>query len=623
VGPAKRYRSFELRHERAYTQEYHKMSKKRKYSEDYVKFGFTCSLESDGTEKPQCFLCAKVFCNDNMRPAKLQEHFAKVHPINSRDSLETMKEKKARFQSSGTLPKLGFGYTQAPLLEASFKVAYLIAKNKKPHTIGEKLIKPCALEMVASVLGKQQRKQIAEIPLSNDVISSRILDMSADILDQVIGELKNSNLPFALQLDESTDVAQCSQLLAFVKYATKECVKEEFLFCEPLLATTKAADVYQLIEEFCTKNGLDDWKTKLGFICTDGAPAMLGKRSGFGALVKAEAPQVVVTHCFLHRHALASKTLSPSLKSAMDIAVEAVNFIRSKALNHRLFKIFCKEVGAEHEVLLYYTNVRWLSRGRVFTRVMELRTEIAMFLKEKGNELCDEFETQHFILSLAYLADIFSQLNDLNVSIQGSEVTIMDAGEKITAFQKKLALWNRRVTQNNYANFPTLENLLTEEGLSEMVPEWIQGEISKHLENLMDSFGDYFAEDHDVLQNGKWIRNPFSFNLDSMDDADMKKDDLIDLQSKALLNQGFSNQNLDAFWCSQMGAYPVLAKIALSALVPFATTYLCESGFSALVSVKTKSRNRLEPRHDMRLALSKTAPRISVLNSRKQQQPSH
>jgi hypothetical protein len=66
-----------------------------------------------------------------------------------------------------------------------------------------------------------------------------------------------------------------------------------------------------------------------------------------------------------------------------------------------------------------------------------------------------------------------------------------------------------------------------------------------------------------------------------------------------------------------------LAKKALSALIPFATTYLCESEFSALVSVKTKARNRLDARHDMRLALSKTVPRISALTHRKQQQLSH
>jgi hypothetical protein len=126
---------------------------------------------------------------------------------------------------------------------------------------------------------------------------------------------------------------------------------------------------------------------------------MLGKKSGFGALVQVAAPQVVVIHCFLHRHALASKPLSPRLKSAMDTAVQAANFTRSRALNHRLFKIFCQEVGAAHEVLLYHTEVRWLSHGRVFTRVMELRTEIAIFLRGKENKLCEEFETQGFIVS--------------------------------------------------------------------------------------------------------------------------------------------------------------------------------------------------------------------------------
>jgi hypothetical protein len=128
------------------------MSKKRKYSEGYVKFGFTCCLDRDGTEKSQSFFCAKVICNDTMRPAKLREHFAIVHPGNSGDSLESLKQKKARFHSSGTLSKLGFGYTQKPLLEASYKVAYIIAKNKKPLTIDENLIKPCALQMVEVVL---------------------------------------------------------------------------------------------------------------------------------------------------------------------------------------------------------------------------------------------------------------------------------------------------------------------------------------------------------------------------------------------------------------------------------------------------------------------------------------
>ena len=61
----------------------------------------------------------------------------KVHPSNSKDSVEVFKQKRARFLTSGTLPKLGFSLSQKFALEASFKVAYLIAKNKKPHTIGD------------------------------------------------------------------------------------------------------------------------------------------------------------------------------------------------------------------------------------------------------------------------------------------------------------------------------------------------------------------------------------------------------------------------------------------------------------------------------------------------------
>ena len=57
----------------------------------------------------------------------------------------------------------------------------------------------------------------------------------------------------------------------------------------------------------------------------------------------------------------------------MGIVVQTVNFIRGRALNHRLFQKFCDEIGAEHSVLLYHTEVRWLSHGHVFKRVVEIR----------------------------------------------------------------------------------------------------------------------------------------------------------------------------------------------------------------------------------------------------------
>ena len=38
--------------------------------------------------------------------------------------------------------------------------------------------------------------------------------------------------------------------------------------------------------------------------------------------------------------------------------------------------------------------------------------------------------------------------------------------------------------------------------------------------------------------------------------------------------------------------FPNLVKIALKVLVTFATNYLCESGFSTLLHIKTKAGNR-------------------------------
>ena len=41
------------------------------------------------------------------------------------------------------------------LSKDSYLVALQIAKNKKPYTIGENLIKPCMLQVCGAVLGKQ------------------------------------------------------------------------------------------------------------------------------------------------------------------------------------------------------------------------------------------------------------------------------------------------------------------------------------------------------------------------------------------------------------------------------------------------------------------------------------
>jgi hypothetical protein len=65
-----------------------------------------------------------------------------------------------------------------------------------------------------------------------------------------------------------------------------------------VLETTKAVDVLEMVNSFLFAKQNCDWKGKLPTLCTDGAPAMLCNTFGFAALVKKQAPHVVLTHCF-------------------------------------------------------------------------------------------------------------------------------------------------------------------------------------------------------------------------------------------------------------------------------------------------------------------------------------
>ncbi|XP_068235522.1 protein FAM200B-like [Palaemon carinicauda] len=54
-------------------------AKKRKYNEDYIRFGFV-SLRKGDTEVPQCVICYKTLSNDGMRPSRLERHLQTAHP---------------------------------------------------------------------------------------------------------------------------------------------------------------------------------------------------------------------------------------------------------------------------------------------------------------------------------------------------------------------------------------------------------------------------------------------------------------------------------------------------------------------------------------------------------------
>ena len=147
---------------------------------------------------------------------------------------------------------------------------------------------------------------------------------------------------------------------------------------------------------------------------------------------------------------------SANLGDIMSVVVNVVNSILSRSLNHCQFQTLVDEVDVQYGNLLYFCEVRWLSRRAMMSRVCNLQKEIATFLCQKNLPYADQFFDPLWLARLALLADITTHLNALNVKLQGKDILVTDMHTHITAFEVKLRLWEAQLTNGQLEHFPRL-----------------------------------------------------------------------------------------------------------------------------------------------------------------------
>ena len=393
-------------------------------------------MDENAEAKLQCLVCNEVLTNHSMKPSLLKRHFlGKLNSLKDKP-VTYFEEILANMQQSHKLIRK-FTISNEKSLKASYLVSLQIAKTAQPHTIAERLILPAAKDLVENLIGEAQARKLDEVAVSNNKVCKCIQDMADYSKSQLLRRVAESPL-FAIQLDESTDVTNFPQLLVYVRYVYDFEMIEDFLFCKPHEGRTTSVEIFKVLNDFIGQNAIS-WE-KCVVVCSDGARAMKGRHGGVVTRIRSVAPNAVFTRCSIHREALAAKTLHSSFKDVLDNAIKVVTFNKARALNSRMFTIMCNDMGAEHDKLHLDTEVRWLSRRKVLFRLFELRAEVRLFLIDINSPIQNWFCDDVWLSKLAYLADVFRFLNELNLSLQGATVDIFQVSDKIYSTVRKLQL---------------------------------------------------------------------------------------------------------------------------------------------------------------------------------------
>lgn len=352
---------------------------------------------------------------------------------------------------------------------------------------------------------------------------------------------------------------------------------------------------------------------------------MTGRKNGLVALVQKKrkeegVEEAIALHCIIHQQALCSRCLK--FENVMSVVVKCINQIRSRGLKHRRFRAFLEEMESEYGDVLYFTEVRWLSRGNVLKRFFELRAEVKDFM-EKDGVAVPVLTDPKWLMDLAFLVDITHELNVLNKKLQGQGQLVSAAYDNVRAFCTKLVLWKAQLSQTNLCHFPACKALV-DAGTPFSDEKYVEAML-----RLQEEFDHRFGDFKTHRATFQIFADPFSFDV--QDASPVLQMELIDLQCNSALKAKVREVSGEADKLGQFlrelnPSFPQLSRMFKRTMCLFGSTYLCEKLFSTLNFNKSKYRSRLTDEHLQALLRVSTAsslkPNVARLCEKKRCQVS-
>ena len=145
--------------------------------------------------------------NGSLVPSKLTKHFKTRYSHLQGKSVNYFRRLLEQQTKAGNSFKSILTISEKAQI-ASYEVSELIAQTLKAHTLGESLILPSCKKIVKRMLGNEAAKKISKVPLSNDTVHRRILEISTNI-EKTVCSNKLQFSDFALQVQTLQVNRQC------------------------------------------------------------------------------------------------------------------------------------------------------------------------------------------------------------------------------------------------------------------------------------------------------------------------------------------------------------------------------------------------------------------------------
>jgi len=194
---------------------------------------------------------------------------------------------------------------------------------------------------------------------------------------------------------------------------------------------------------------------------------------------------------------------------------------------------------------------------------------------DKAKSFAQHFGDSKWLAKLAYLKDIFSRLNEVNLSLQANSVSIIDFADKLKSFRMKLVLWNEKIISGRYEIFDSMSEsftLLQREEITD-ISELVQN----HLVSLHNQLGMYFPDLDDL--DYRLIRNPFEVDPRSLSEG--SQDEFVELLNDSTAKDMFEVSSLQKFWSSMVKSYPAVSKKCVESLLLFPPLTVVSKVFQA------------------------------------------